>query len=92
MTSCINEGIVEDDDSISASNESTKIERNAPLGQHGANKETMKNNALEQVVERKEVIEDAATDIMELEKETHVIAEDITKFWGNLVQDDQLHQ
>ena len=42
----------------------------------------------EQVEEGNEAIEDASIEIIELENKTQIIAEDITKFWGNLVQDD----
>ena len=47
---------------------------------------------LEHLAERRSVIEDVTTNIAELEKETQIIIEQITQFWGSLAQDEELHQ
>ena len=38
------------------------------------------------------MIEDTTAKNLELEKETQMITEDVTRFWGSLVQDDKFHQ
>ena len=43
-------------------------------------------------MERRGVIEDTTTKIVEFEKAVQVIAKEINMFWGSLVQDEQLHQ
>ena len=38
------------------------------------------------------MIEDTTTKITEYKNEVQAIVEEITKFWGSLVQDEQLNQ
>ena len=44
------------------------------------------------IIRTKLEIEYVATNIVEFEKAVQTIVDEITQFWGSLVQDEQLHQ
>ena len=50
------------------------------------------NTPLEKLAERRSAIENTIAKIEDLEKSMELFTEAKTQYWGNLVQDEQLHQ